>query len=255
MRRHRIILKLVALLALALTSAGTYAGTIILAGDTNITTYINHPELGPESDNPTFFNNVLGDGTEVSFVRPPTPHWSAHGISLSVFYGDIEGVSVTHNTGDITTESLLGVDLLFSGTPYNAYNAAEVSALSFFLDQGGTFFLYGDAGSSNSVRGYINDLLADLGSSMTIDCCAENPSSNIASGAQIVNDPLTQGVSRFYYNFAMPLAVNNGTGLVYNSENRAIVAYESIGIPVPATLALFGLALACLSVLRARKGR
>jgi hypothetical protein len=254
MRRCHI-LKLLALLALALTSAGAYAGTIILAGDTNITSFINNPELGPESDNPTFFNSVLGDGTGVSINRRPSSSWPSHSVSLSVFYGDIEGVSVTHNTGDITTESLLGVDLLFSGSPYNAFNAAEVSALSFFLDQGGTFFLYGDAGSSSAVRGYINDLLADLGSSMTIDCCAERANINIASGAQIVNDPLTQGVSRFYYNYAMPLAVNNGTGLIYNSENRAIVAYESIGIPVPATLALFGLALACLSVLRALKGR
>ncbi len=228
------------LLTSSLMTMELHAGTIFVSGDSNITTYINNPGIGPPNDNPAFFRNVLGEGTSVSIQHTGSIFGPNSGsLSLDVFYDNIDGVSSTYVfPGEITTGSLSGIDIFFSVTPRN-FTDSEVSALRSFLDWGGTLFLMADFSVAPSV---VNELLISLGSSLSVIRPVQT-GSQILTGTQIAADPFMEGVSRFYYNAGYSVDSNDGTGLAFDEEGNALIAYETIAVPEPATLTLILLAM------------
>jgi hypothetical protein len=239
------------LFTLSLMTSELHAGTIFLSGDNGITHYINtQGRIGPEHDNSAFFQNVLGDGTDVSLLHTGSifgPNDAS--ITLDLFYSKIDDVSVTYDyPGDISPASLSGIDIFFSVTPRRSFTDSEVSALRSFLDWGGTVFLMADLSEGPRI---VNDLLLALGSSLSVIGPVQT-GFQIATGDQIAADPFMDGVSQFYYNAGYSLELNQGTGLVFSDDGDALVAYESIGVPEPATVTLVILAMLGFSGLRQR---
>ncbi|REK18670.1 MAG: hypothetical protein DWQ37_03805 [Planctomycetota bacterium] len=215
------------------------AGGLIVAGDHNIGNPIDGSFTAPvDPGNALWFANILGGGTTVKIQDELyTGSNQASTDSMNTYYSTLPGVTSSLFTGTITPGDLAGVDLFFSILPSDDYDAGEISALSDFLNGGGTLVFIGDnATGFGDENARINAALTAMGSGMqlggaNIDVSQFFTTTNIAPGG------LNTGVTSFSYNFTTD--VIGGTPLFGTvTDDITFVAYE---VPEPAA----GVLLAC----------
>jgi hypothetical protein len=176
------------------------AGTTILSGDSNLGNGIDGSGGTPITPgNSRWFNNILGAGTSVKIQIEATAATES-AAAINNYYNSLPGVTSSFFSGTIAPAELAGVNLFISMLPNNDYTAGEISALSGFLNGGGTLLLCGDASQNFSAsNGRLNAALAALGSSMRLGTASLDPGINTTTN--IVADPLNAGVSSFTYAF------------------------------------------------------
>ena len=219
------------------------AGLIILAGDSNFAAAVL-----TTAGNQQFFKNVLGSGKDVVVQ---STNLSVADTAVNIFYSGLGGgVSSTLVSGPITAAALTGAELFVSIVPHAAYLAAEVAAISGFLSAGGTMFLFGENINFVTQNGFLNALLADLGSTMSIV-------SGSVSNANAVTDSLTTGVVSAAFSVGSP--VSGGTPLFttgVGANRRVVVAKEQLEtrqVPVAATFSLIGISLVAMAAVHRRR--
>ena len=209
MSNQKLTLVLVTLFVFSFAvSANTCAkAAIIVSGDTNIVNPLDGFMIPLDVGNKQFFNNILNGGQNV-IVQGPVggggtyPSVTDSANHLNDFYNS-EGINSSILNATITGSSLAGVNLLVSILPNAPYSSAEITNLKGFLSSGGTIFFLGENGwNADFARqdAAINSDLIALNSNLRInnDYLVENNWVQV-SGTQIVNDPLTTGVSTFTY--------------------------------------------------------
>lgn len=240
-----------AVAVLALLPRPASAGTILLSGDSNITDL-----LGGANNNSLFFSNVLGSGDTVAVLDftnplPGAPSVTNTDLEVNAFYAAIAGVTSTLVSGAVSAAMLAGVDLFVVPLPDDSFSASEVLAISGFLTTGGTLFLLGENSSSvfTTANAALNQLLDDLESNLNLVPAFISPPGTITP------DPFTQGIVGDLY---MPAGsqVTGGTTLYTNSSGLGLLAREdSVSVPEPASMFLFGTALLGAGVRRWRRKR
>ncbi len=229
MRTH-VLTGLVTASAVCGIAAHPAGGAVIfLSGDTNVThALVGSVGVDIDPGNQQFFVNVLQGGTVVVVLE--TSHDGSVEVAdtdLVTFYDERAGVTATLIEGPVTAADLAEADLFLVPLPDTAFTGAELSAMSDFLDAGGSIFLSGENGSFPTENSYVNDALAALGSNMEIINTTFDAGFTIATGDQIAEDPFTAGVETFTYAAPSEVALTRGgTILFFGTEGEPFLAYE-----------------------------
>lgn len=158
---------------------------------------------------------------------------------INNFYNGLTGHSSSIATGTLDTVNLSGVNLLWAVQPADAYTAAELTTMASFLSGGGRIAFMGEHGGfAPAENARINAALLALGSTITIN--ANNVldggfrSAGVGDG-QILNHPLTTGVSTYEYAAFAPLNIS-GTAQalmlgeeLFGGNPSIMMAYQNIG--------------------------
>ena len=232
MKRSFRMLVLVCLVqVLSISSA---ASAMIFASGDNTPAY-----YAADSDNNTFFQNILQGGTSVLVHEV--------GRKLSLYYDSLSGVSSSYTgSADVTTSLLSGVDFFVTSLYEGALAESEISAIASLLNSGGSVLFMGDY---NYPVTNINSALAALQSDMRLNEALSDLGIWYATGSHIATDPFTTDVSRLTYGYTR--GVSGGTPLFFDSGDRAFMAYGPV-VPVPGAVVLGSLGLGFAGWLRRR---
>lgn len=230
---------LTAAFAAATIASPAAAGTIIVAGDTTISTRFvsavntNNPAL---AGNIAFQRNILEGGTTVAINRysindQSLPTW---GQQAATAYNTL-GYSASFFEGTVNASTVANVDLLILYGPSNAFTAAETDVIRSFLHGGGNVLITGEASQLGlNSNNHINALLTALGSTIRLNQVTEGIGDQFATGTEILADPLTAGVTSFGY--GRTTTVTGGRTLFLNDSNNPFIAAQAINaVPEPAT--------------------
>lgn len=137
-------------------------------------------------------------------------------------------------TGTVTAGDLSAVDVFVVMLPDDAFTAAEATAIGDFAANGGTLLLMGEQGGfAPTENGYLDGLLAGLGSAMSLDGNSLDTSGLQNTGAgQIVSQPgLTDDVLVVNYgNVSSISGVSSANELFLTSNLLSLWGgFESIG--------------------------
>lgn len=251
----RKILSAMIMFALAISSNSANA-ILIVSGDLNITVSTNNNTF---YQNAQFFENILEDGNQVGVLQGAIAvNPTTFADRFNDFYNGLADVTSTVLDGAVTASFLDNIDLFVAPRPLDQFATSEITALNDFYLAGGSIFFLGDYFGPNSPsgstrNGYINEVLASLGSSLSIVDDLFGVLADPITGSGIASDPLTNGVSRFSYAAASQVA--GGTPLFYGEDNKVLIAYEAgpSPVPEPSTLALLGIGLFGMGLARRRK--
>jgi hypothetical protein len=222
-------MKNIIFIGLMLISAVSNAGIITIFSDINS---MNENTSGRNQ----MLTNLLGGGTTVLTSKQNSASFDT---DFNGFFNSLSGVSSSFTSNELTSGLLNGIDLLFinngccslSGQPYSV---SETNAIAEYLSLGGNLGLVSEPCCGGDVNG-MNDFLAAIGSSMTFGA-------HRSGGTTVINDTfLTSGVSGYSPNTFSQ--INGGVSAVEQGGFTA-VAYESINVPEPSSLALLGLGFA-----------
>jgi hypothetical protein len=166
---------------------------------------------------------------------------SPFGVSLSSmnsFYDNLAGHSSSIATGTLDTVDLSSTDLLWAVQPADAYTAAELSAMSSFLANGGRIAFMGEHGSiAPSQNNRINTALSFLGADIVINNVVLDGGFRSASvgDGQILAHDLTAGVNTYEYAAFAPLTISGTAEALmlgeesFNGSASIMMAYQNIG--------------------------
>lgn len=154
---------------------------------------------------------------------------------INNFYSSLPGVTSSVISGQLTSDSLNGVDLLWAVQPADGYTAAEISAMAGFLANGGRIAFMGEHGSyAPNENNRINDALNALGSHMQIMNLAPDAGFHNATvtNGQILSHSLTAGVSTYNYACFAPLTIGTGANKLMLGTDLVdvMMGYENIGV-------------------------
>lgn len=208
--------------------------------------------------NVTFAKNILGTGTKVAIMGDSENF--AIGGQLANAYNSFTGVAATSFFGAITADKLATADLFLAFFPSRAFTATETGLISDFLNRGGTFMVAGESqldpfgnplGQLSNAR--VNTLLTDLGATIRLGNASLDISDQFATGAEIVANPLTAGVTSFGY--GLTTTVSGGQALFLTNDLRPFVSVQTLGaaVPEPATWAMMISGFAAVGVSMRRR--
>ena len=224
-------------LALATIATPAAAGTLIIAGDATIAARF---ATGVANGNPAlqgniaFQQNILGGGNTVSaylysvvttFPNPPL------GQQVATAYTAL-GYTASTFTTPVNAAAVAGADLLVVLGRSNAFTSDETEVIRGFLYGGGNVLLTGESANIGATANtHINTLAAALGSDIVLNQVTQGIGDQFATGAEIVADPLTAGVTSFGYGRTTTLS--GGRTLFFDDFGGAFVAADEITAPVP----------------------
>ena len=228
------------------------AGIIVAAGD--FTPVFSLTDTFPEPAQPgtqQFFTNILGAGTNVLVLNSPSNDFS--GAELHEFYSSLPGVTSTllSAAATVTAADLAGKDLFLAPGP-DDFTAAEIAAISAFVAADGSLFVAGD-GAFVPLSFGINDLLAGIGSSLSLGLEGFDIGFQTATGAEIVGNSLTSGVTSLTYGAAVLVSGGNPLFLTNDLQPFMAVEGQAPSVPEPGTLTLLALGLVALARVRIRR--
>lgn len=233
--KFRSILTAATLMA-ATIAVPALAGTIIVAGDTTISTrFVTAVNSGNAAlaGNIAFQRNILEGGTTIATNRysindMSLPTW---GQQVTTAYNSL-GYTASFFEGTVNASTVAGVDLLILFGPSNAFTAAETDVIRNFLYGGGNVLVTGESANNGSItNNHINALLTSLGSTIRLNQVTEGIGDQFATGTEILSDPLTAGVASFGY--GRTTTVTGGRTLFLNDSNNPFIAAQDIAAPVP----------------------
>lgn len=222
MQKSRLLSAFLAPIVLVCTlfaSQGLYAGTIVLFTDINS---MDTSTVGRDQ----ILTNLLGAGTNVLVSKQND---ASYNTDFAGFYNDLPGVTGTFSAEEISSGTLAGVDLLFlnngcctgSGQPYSI---AEIADIASFVSAGGTLGIVAEPCCGGDLPG-INELLAGVGSSMTVG--AHNQDSGSAT---ILSTWLTAGVVDHSINTFNPII---GGEAAVTLGGQTAIAFEGEVVNIP----------------------
>ncbi len=151
------------------------------------------------------------------------------------FYDGLSGHSSDIITGNLDTNDLTNVDLLWAVQPANDYTLAELNAMSDYLGQGGRIAFMGEHGSyAPAENNRINTALSFLGVEMGIVNNVFDGGWHTAtrSGGQILDHDLTAGVDTYEYAAFAPLVnlTGNAEALMLGLDlNSVMMGFDIVG--------------------------
>ena len=158
---------------------------------------------------------------------------------INNFYNGLTGHSSSIATGTLDTVNLSGVNLLWAVQPADAYTAAELTAMANFLSGGGRIAFMGEHGGfAPAENARINAALLALGSTISINANDVLDGGFRSAGVldgQILNHPLTTGVSTYQYAAFAPLTISGSAQALMLGEQpfgvnpSIMMAYQNIG--------------------------
>ena len=231
-------------------AASSWAGTIILSGDSSIPS----GTVPVSGGNAIFFNNVLGSGTNV-LIQNLDSGTLLTANNFATYFNSLAGVTAT-TTSALSVTNLAGVNLFISIVPHADYTAGQLAAMSSLLSGGGTLFLMGEAvGYSGGAiaRPFLNNALVALGSSMSIVGASDGV---FPTNAIVVPNALTAGVGTFQYGFTS--YVSGGTVLFKTAGGTAFISAESTGTastPEPGTVSMMLVGIFALATAGRKRSR
>jgi hypothetical protein len=246
------------LAAAATFAAPATAANLIVAGDATIAARMATAAATGNAalaGNLTFARNILGGGDRVSIYRfsvvntfpnPPL------GEQLATVYNGFTGVTATTFTTGITSGVLQDADLLVVLGRSNAFTTDEIGLVRNFLVGGGRVLLAGESANIGATANTnLNGLLAGIGSSIRLNQVTEGIGDQFATGSEILDNPLTAGITSFGY--GRTTTVSGGTTLFLNDSGNPFIAVDAV-VPEPGTWALMiaGFGLAGAAVRRRR---
>ena len=213
------------------------AGTLIVSGDVTMAARF---VSGVASGNPAlqgniaFQRNILGGGDTVSAylysVVTTFPN-APLGQQLATAYTSL-GYTASTFTSPVNAAAVAGADLLVVLGRESAFTAAETDVIRGFLIGGGNVLLAGESANIGfTANANINTLAAALGSNIRLNQVTQGIGDQFATGAEIVADPLTAGVTSFGYGRVTTLT--GGRTLFFDDFGGAFVAAQEIMAPVP----------------------
>lgn len=229
----------IATLATMAIATPAAAGTLIIAGDTTISTrFATAVTTGNAAlaGNIAFQRNILECGTSVATSRysindQSLPTW---GERVTSAYNAL-GFTASVFEGTVNASIVAGVDLLILFGPSNAFTSSETDVIRNFLYGGGNVLLTGESANNGAATNdHINALAAALGSTMRLNQVTEGIGDQFATGSEIIADPLTAGATSFGY--GRTTTVSGGRTLFLNDSNNPFIAAQAINaVPEPAT--------------------
>jgi hypothetical protein len=197
---------------------------VVVSGDATPSFYLTSTFPDPAvAGNRQFFTNVLGGGQDVLVLNTT---FSGSPTEINEYYASLAGKTSTLVTGTITAAQLSGKELLVVSDPNDAFTPSEVAAIQAFSNSGGTIFALGEGtviSFATATNGFLNSLLAQLGSPLRIGVLDMDDGDQSATGSQIAVDALTAGVTSFNYGAAAD--VSGGTKLFMAHNGTPFVEY------------------------------
>ena len=240
MRNFRTIC-LTVIISLLTTAASDADMTMFISGDINIVYPLTGNYTSVDPGNQQFFSNVLQGGSTVVVLDNYANAYAAS--EIEDYYDSLSGVSASTFNGAVTSGQLGSADLFFAVLPYSNFTSSEIAVMADFLADGGDIFFLGDNYQFASRNTVINNALAALGSSLSIDDTTTIDNNyHTATGSQIASDTYTTGVSTFTY--ASVSEVIGGKTLFFGTGEEPFLAYEVVPVPGAVLLGIIGLGLA-----------
>lgn len=164
--------------------------------------------------------NVWGDTSRVAVVNS--------------FYDGLPAHSSSVIGGDLDSNNLSGVDLLWVVQPQSLLTGAENTHLANFLAVGGRIAYMGEHCSFPGGNENINPSLTAVGSNIQIACgTTQDGGFHTATrvGGQILDHPLTTGVNSYRYAAFAPLAMGglSETLMLGTDLTSVMMGFENIG--------------------------
>lgn len=225
-----------------LCSSTANAGSVFLAGDSNI--------FGTTADNEILFQNVFNNSSVANFSSRSLAGLGTTATQTS--YG---------SSSTITSSSLSGNDfMIFGYNDTNGVSESELFAITEFYNDGGSLFLFGEGNSYfSSLNSSINSILTAIGSSMSLSLTANLDNSGYTTfNNTAASSPYNTGVNSWQTAYAAQILLGDGTSLVQGVADNGFgvaLAYEEhmSPVPVPAAAWLFGSALIGFAAMRRKK--
>ncbi|HBG07878.1 MAG: hypothetical protein A2075_18905 [Geobacteraceae bacterium GWC2_58_44] len=153
---------------------------------------------------------------------------------INNFYNGLPGHTSSIISGNLDSNSLEGVRLLWAVQPADSYTAAEIAKMALFLSNGGRIAFMGEHGSyAPDEDQRISAAIASLGGHISINLDFPDGGFHDATrdNGQILDHTLTNGVN--IYNYACFASLNvSGPAerlMVGTNHNQVMMAYENIG--------------------------
>ncbi len=148
--------------------------------------------------------------------------FTGNSVTLNNYHNTLPGVTSTRFLTSLTPAQIAASDVIYLYMPTTNYSAAQKTAYATHIAAGKPLVVLGDAASGGSV-GPINDLMAALGSSMTVNNDGLFGGCQTLSPATIdQNVCITSGVAVVDLGFAS--SVNPGAGTPFISSGATVLA-------------------------------
>lgn len=153
---------------------------------------------------------------------------------INTFYNSLIGHDSSIISGQLDTNNLSGVKLLWAVQPANAYTSAEIASMTTFLGNGGRIAFMGEHGGfAPNEDSYISAAIAALGGHISINLDYPDGGYHDATvgNGQILSHELTTGVNTYNYACFASLNISGPAQalMVGTNHNQIMMAYENIG--------------------------
>ena len=154
--------------------------------------------------------------------------------TINNFYNGISNTTSNIISGDLNTNNLAGVNLLWATQPANDYTLAEITTMSNYLANGGRIAFMGEHGAFAPTQDQrITAAIAALGGHISINLDYPDGDYHQATvqNGQILAHALTTDVNTYDYACFASLNLSGSAQalMVGTNHDQVMMAYENIG--------------------------